>query len=89
MIRGIVLGCCLAGAVVAASAQAQDRSDEARLDDFALPETQRAQSVEQLNSGDTARLPAQRVDLPWRILAKPMPRARCLRSFHRPVPAAP
>jgi hypothetical protein len=68
MIRRGVLPCLLFGAALAVPIQAQDRSDEVRLDDFALPQAAAARPIDQLGSSDTAPLPAQHVD---RTLAHP------------------
>jgi hypothetical protein len=68
MIRASVLGCLMLGTVLAVPGHAQDRSERARLDDFALPQEPPALPVDQLSSGDSSRLPAQRVD---RVIAHP------------------
>jgi hypothetical protein len=68
MIGRVVLPCLMFGAILAVPGQAQDRSDEVRLDDFALPQAPVARTVDQLSSGDVSRLPAQHVD---RTLAHP------------------
>jgi hypothetical protein len=68
MIRPSVLPGLLLATVLAASGHAQDRSDQARLDDFAVPQAPAALPVDQVSPRDTARLPEQRVD---RTLAHP------------------
>jgi hypothetical protein len=62
MIRAPVLPGFLLATVVAAAGHAQDRGDQARLDDFAVPQAPATLPVEQVSSGDTARLPEQHVD---------------------------
>lgn len=68
MIRRIVLPFLLLGAFAGAQVQAQGRSDDVRLDDFALPPASSAGPVDQLSANDTDRVPEQHVD---RTLARP------------------
>lgn len=61
--------CGVAGALIALSAQAQDDSDRARLDDFAIPSSGATLAVEQVSAADTALLLPQSAD---RTLGQPL-----------------